>query len=110
MKKHAEENQLPHRVSSMDAWVTEFKEKGEEFMAQEFNVLKIQKAYKVKHKRITLAFKEGTPSSRLYEGALLGYLRDHQARALTGTAPRGDMERRLQEWMDAVEPRNFRQD
>lgn len=92
------------------AWAADFRERGEQAIASDWPVFKIQRAYKPRHKRIVCAIKPSTPSARLWEVALEPWLLKSGARKLQGVAPKGDLERRLQEWIDLADPRRSSQD
>ena len=69
--------------------------------SEEICVLKICKAFHKANKKMELGIVPGTPTMELYANVAAPFLeKTVKAKNMIGTAPRGDLERQLQDWVN----------
>lgn len=73
-------------------------------LAQDVKHVKLAKAFNKDHKKLHVCLRPGSPSSELMRAVLIPMFKDHKEtalRVLQGVAPRGDLERRVQQWLES---------
>lgn len=100
---HSEEKEaLTAQKDAPQLWLNHLKTVGPETISHlEVPLVKVIKAHdSKKKKKLLLSLNDNTESHKLYVHTILPYLRSKKGRMLTGHAPRGDLERQLQGWLD----------
>ena len=70
--------------------------------AEEICVMKICKAFHKSNKKLEFGIIPGTPTMELYQKVIAPFLENNvKAKKMIGTAPRGELERQLQDWVNS---------
>ena len=80
--------------------------RGWKFLAEdELCHLSLLKGFKSDRKRMEITYRPGTRTSQLCENVLFVLVKDQGGYKQVSTEPKGDMERKLQAWLDSIRVR-----
>ena len=90
----------PEQQQFIQEYVTTYEKKGWQAIHQEVHHLRLRKCYDKKYMKLEIRILPSTPSHKLYLLLQEYFATMSEAMRLEGTAPRGVLERKMQDWLN----------